>query len=117
MVQPYFRNIRASQHKDTITSSECNFTNKAVVNGMTFTANSWLPDFTDKDNPILYEVGNIVLMDRTDIRSIYLICKVYQNILYDEHFVAYSVDLGQKIKLINLILHYEYQKTFVVFSI
>lgn len=51
----------------------------------------------------VYEVGNIVLMDETDIRSIYLICKVYQNIFYDEHFVAYSVDLGEKIKQINLI--------------
>lgn len=66
-----------------------------MVNGLTFTSNSWLPDFTDKSKPIVYEVGNIVLLDETDIRTIYLIYKVYQNIFYEEHFVAYSVDLGK----------------------
>ena len=94
MVKPYFRNIRASAHKDAIIASYCHFTNKAVVNGITFIRDSWLPDFTKKDNPIVYELGDIIIMDPTNKSSIYLICKVYEQLLYEDHFVAYSVELG-----------------------
>lgn len=73
---------------------ECNFTSKVVVNGITFTKDSWLPDFTNKDKPYVYNVGEIVVMDQNDISSIYLICKVYDKISYEDHFVAYSVELG-----------------------
>lgn len=76
---------------------ECNFTRKVVVNGMTFTTESWLPDFTNKNKPNIYKVGDIVVMDKDDISSIYLICKEYDKISYEDHFVAHSVELGQKI--------------------
>lgn len=73
---------------------ECYFTSKVVVNGMEFTIDSWLPYFTKKDKPNIYKVGDIVVMDEDDISSIYLICKIYDKTSYEEHFVAYSVELG-----------------------
>lgn len=73
---------------------------KCVVNGITFVRDSWLPDFTKKGMPFVYQVGDIIIMDPTNIGSIYLICKQYEQILYEEHFVAYSVEMGEKITFI-----------------
>lgn len=63
-----------------------------VVNGIHFSMDLWLPNFVDSQKREINEMIDLVLLDLNDINKMFVVCKTYSGVTYDEHYGCYGVD-------------------------
>lgn len=84
---------------------ECFFPTKVIVNGIIFSMELWLPNFVDIQNRKINEIIDIVMLELNDINKIFVICKTYHSVAYDEHYGCYRVEiesLQKEVSIINI---------------
>lgn len=77
---------------------------KAIVNGIIFSRELWLPNFEDPKNLKIDEVVDILLSNFFDIEKIFVVCKTYTNVEYENHYECYRVkmdSLQEEMKIIR----------------
>lgn len=103
--QVYYERLDASGISNSMSQRDSFFAHKVVVNGIIFSRELWLPNFIDNQHTHIMEIVDIFLTDSKDIDSIFAVCKVYNNVEFDDHFGCYFVQLESlqnKMTIINI---------------
>lgn len=81
------------------------FAKKVIVNGIIFSTELWLPKFEDPKNLKINEVVDIVLLNFDDIDKIFVVCKTYTSVMYQNHYGCHRVEmdsLEDEMKIISV---------------
>ncbi len=93
-----------SPHLSQILLTECFFTSRIVLNGITFSIELWLPNFEDGEDKKIHEIVDVVITQMNDISKIFVICKTFA-VAYDCHYGCYRVrmeSLQNDLSIINV---------------
>lgn len=99
----YYKRLPQSNQLTELAQGKRFFTKKAVVNGIIFSLELWLPNFENDENKKINEIIDIVAMELNQVTKIFAICKTYSRVTFEEHYGCHSVDMNALDKELSVI--------------
>lgn len=91
--QVYYERLSRNNRLNDLQSRQCSFAKTLTVNGVIFSKELWLPDFSE-NGPKIYEIIDTFFTELSDINKIWVVCKVYQKVTYEQHYNCYMVHMN-----------------------